>query len=80
MNVFEAYEKYVKEDEQPIATDNTKLFETVDEDTSNLFDTGEVTETQHDEQLVNHQFKLSEEDRNAIVTELAKLLKGGEES
>lgn len=75
MNVFEAYEKHVRNDMLPPAEvkEDEKLFELHDDPEREANDT-----KQEEKQADAVQFKLSDDDRESIVKALAELLKGGE--
>lgn len=76
MNVFEAYEKHVRKNMLPKVEkpDDTKMFE-LEDDTEPAPEVNTDTETRD-----APQFKLSDEDREAIVADIVRLLKpdGGE--
>lgn len=76
MNVFEAYEKHVRKDMIPKVEkpDMNKMFE-LEDDTEPT-----PTDNTDTEQREAPQFKLSDEDREALVADIVRLLRpdGGE--
>lgn len=75
MDVFEAYDKHVRPSMTPEETkeDDSKLFELPDEGTENH------TEETNEQNTTPAEFKMSEDDMNAIVSKVVEALKGGDD-
>lgn len=76
MDFFEAYEKHVRPSmvqEEP-KEDDTKLFELPDDE-----GTENHTEETNEQNTAPQEFKMSDDDMNAIVSKVVEALKGGDD-
>lgn len=76
MNVFEAYEKFVRPSMTPEEPneDDSKLFELPDDE-----GTENHTEETDEQNTAPQEFKMSDDDMNAIVSKVVEALKGGDD-